>query len=175
MRTIGVISDTHGQLRPEALEAMRGSDLILHAGDVGDPEILDALNEIAPTFAVYGNTDYGAIREALPHSQVVDLSAIDPNSADSPVEAEGATGLLAYVLHIKEEIDLDPGTAGMRMVVFGHTHEPFIRERDGVLWMNPGSAGPRRFRLPVTVGRVRISHSGGEASLEAEILDLATG
>tara|TARA_B110000263_G_scaffold145294_1_gene126046 strand:+ start:233 stop:766 length:534 start_codon:yes stop_codon:yes gene_type:complete len=170
MRTIGVISDTHGQLRPEALQALEGSDLILHAGDVGDPDILDALNQIAPTYAVFGNTDYGALRAALPHSQVVDLMAVDPAVADQP--NADTNPVLAYVLHINEELDLDPQAAGMKMVVFGHTHEPFIRERDGVLWMNPGSAGPRRFNLPVTVGRVRISHSDGEASLEAEILDL---
>ena len=149
---------------------MEGSDLILHAGDVGDPAILDALNEIAPTYAVYGNTDYGMLRAGLPHSQVVDLTAADPASADRPEDA--AAGTLAYVLHIKEELDLDPGGAGMRLVVFGHTHEPFIREEGGVLWMNPGSAGPRRFTLPVSVGRVVVADGDDTGRLVAKILHL---
>jgi uncharacterized protein len=184
LRTIGVISDTHGQLRPQALEALQGSDLILHAGDVGDPAILDALNNVAPTFAVYGNTDYGALRAGLPHSQVVDLAAPAPAAANQPTDSDDA--VLAYVLHIKEELDLDPVAAGMRLVVFGHTHEPLIQEHDGVLWMNPGSAGPKRFSLPVTVGRVRLSTAApgdtgntGDAgvakirtNIEAEILHL---
>ncbi|MDA0310681.1 MAG: metallophosphoesterase family protein [Gemmatimonadetes bacterium] len=174
MYTIGVISDTHGLLRPQALEALQGSDLILHAGDVGDPNILLALGEIAPTFAVYGNTDHGALRAELPHSQVIDLVASDPAHADRPVD--GSLHVLAYVLHIREELDLEPGAAGMRMMVFGHTHEPLIEERDGVLWMNPGSAGPRRFSLPVTVGRVTVDGVVGGAGvapiLAADIVDL---
>jgi putative phosphoesterase len=173
MRCISSVGRCVAFVKTPALAALEGSDLILHAGDVGDPDILDALKEIAPTYAVFGNTDYGALRAALPHSQVVDLMAADPAAADQ--QNADTNPVLAYVLHIQEELGMDPKAAGMRVVVFGHTREPLIQERDGVLWMNPGSAGPRRFSLPVTVGRVRISHSEGEAALEAEILDLATG
>ena len=156
MRTIGVISDTHGLLREEALHALAGSALIIHAGDVGKPEILDRLSEIAPVRAVYGNTDWGVVRDTLPGNDVVDL---------------GIPGPLAYVLHIFESLDLDPVAAGFRVVIFGHTHQPVIRELDGVLYLNPGSAGPRRPDLPVTVARLTVD--GDE--VRAEILDLAVG
>ncbi len=156
MRTIGVISDTHGLLREEALQALAGSDLIIHAGDVGKPEILERLSEIAPVRAVYGNTDWGELREALPGTEVVDLDADGP---------------LAYVLHIFDTLDLDPAAAGFRVVIFGHTHEPLIREAEGVLYLNPGSAGPRRPDLPVTLARLTLE---GE-NLHAEIVDLAIG
>ncbi len=156
MRTIGVISDTHGLLREEALHALAGSDLIIHAGDVGKPEILERLSEIAPVRAVYGNTDWGELREALPGTDIVDLGTLGP---------------LAYVLHIFDTLDLDPVAAGFRVVIFGHTHQPLIRELEGVLYLNPGSAGPRRPDLPVTVARVTVE---GKA-VRAEIVDLAVG
>ena len=165
MRTIGVISDTHGLLRAEAIEALQASELIIHAGDVGKHEILDQLGEIAPVRAVYGNTDWGELRQALPGTDVVDLSTPD-----------GEPRLLAYVLHIFDTLDLDPVAAGFRVVIFGHTHEPLVRERGGVLYLNPGSAGPKRFGLPVTVARIRVAAAGSARgpgpSLQAEIVDL---
>jgi predicted phosphodiesterase len=144
VRAIGVISDTHGLLREEALQALAGSDLIIHAGDVGKLEILERLSEIAPVRAVYGNTDWGELRGALPGTDV---------------------------LHIFETLDLDPVAAGFRVVIFGHTHEPLIREHEGVLYLNPGSAGSKRPDLPVTVARLTLE---GE-DLRAEIVDLTTG
>lgn len=164
MRTIGVISDTHGQLRPQAVEALEGSDLILHAGDVGDVRILDALRSVAPVHAVYGNTDYGALRSMLPRTAVVDLG-----SRDGSVGADGAKGPLAYVHHGDRELDLDPAAAGMALVVSGHTHRPLVEERGEVVYLNPGSAGPRRFTLPVTVARVRVAEDG---ALKAEVVTL---
>ena len=134
IRYLGLISDTHGLLREEALRALRGSDLILHAGDVGMPEILDALKELAPVVAVRGNVDTGEWAQALPLAEVI--------------EAGGTT---IYMLHILQELDLDPRAAGFSIVVSGHSHQPGQSEKDGVLYVNPGSAGPRRFRLPVTV------------------------
>jgi putative phosphoesterase len=151
MRTIGVISDTHGLLRPEALEVLDGADLILHAGDVGNPAILAHLEEIAPVHAVRGNTDYGALRKALPHSAVVDLGADDGVLGDG-----GPVGPVAFILHIEDELDLDPVAAGFAMVVTGHTHLPMAEQREGVLHLNPGSAGPKRFDYPVTVARVEV-------------------
>lgn len=140
---IGLISDTHGLLRPEALTALEGSRLILHAGDVGDPEILTALRRIAPVRAVRGNTDGGVLRRQLPETEAVTV----------------AEGVDAYLIHILDDLDLDPGAAGFQVVVYGHTHVPHVEERDGVWYVNPGSAGPRRFSLPVTVGR--ITFEGG--------------
>lgn len=162
MRTIGIISDTHGLLRPEALKALEGSELILHAGDVGDARILERLRDIAPVHAVHGNTDHGELRRELPATAVVDL-----RSEDGSVE-EGTHGLLAYVLHDLEDLDVDPVAADLVMVVSGHTHKPLVEERDGVLYLNPGSAGPRRFKLPVTVAKVVI----GSGKVETEILEL---
>lgn len=149
--TLGVISDTHGLLRPQALVALAGSDLILHAGDVGGPEILGPLRELAPVHAVRGNVDRGAWAQELPGTEVVE-----------------AGGHLVYVLHILEELDLDPAAAGFSAVVTGHTHRPRSEVRGGVLYLNPGSAGPRRFKLPVTVARVRVSAAG----LDPEIVEL---
>jgi hypothetical protein len=137
---IGVISDTHGLLRPQAVDALRGSDLIIHAGDVGTPDILDALRAIAPVFAVRGNIDRGAWAERLPMIELVE-----------------AGGRLVHVLHNIAELDVDPATAGFAAVVYGHSHQPAIETRDGVLFFNPGSAGPRRFKLPIAVGRIDIS------------------
>lgn len=146
-----MISDTHGLLRPEAVTALEGSTLILHAGDVGDSAILDRLGEIAPVHAVRGNTDGGELRSILPASAVVDLG-----SADGSIGSGGPVGLLAYVCHGDQELDLDPRAAGISLVVSGHTHKPDIERRNGVVHLNPGSAGPRRFRLPVTVARVDV-------------------
>jgi putative phosphoesterase len=140
---VGVISDTHGLMRPQALDALAGSDLIIHAGDVGRPEVLDALRVLAPVHAVRGNVDKGSWAARLPMTELVE-----------------AGRHLLYVLHIIEELDLDPPTAGFSVVIFGHSHKPSIETRDGVLWLNPGSAGPRRFDLPVSVARVRVTESG---------------
>lgn len=165
MRVIGVISDTHGLLRDEALEALEGSDLILHAGDVGDLGILRALSEIAPVRAVRGNTDRGPVADALPETDVVDLT-----SPTGGLTTAGR-GPLAYLLHGHQELDLDPAAAGFRVVVNGHTHQPSVHEQGGVLYFNPGSAGPRRFNLPVTVGRLRVEG----VRVEATIIDLDVG
>jgi putative phosphoesterase len=137
---VGVISDTHGLLRPEAVGALRGSDLIIHAGDLGRPEVLARLREVAPTFAVRGNNDTGAWAAGLP-----------------PTEVVRAGELLFYVLHELPRLDLDPVAAGFAAVVSGHSHRPSAQFRGGVLYLNPGSAGPRRFTLPVTVARVTVS------------------
>ncbi|HKX00044.1 MAG TPA: metallophosphoesterase family protein [Bryobacteraceae bacterium] len=137
IRRIGLISDTHGLLRPEALQALKGSELIIHAGDVGDPKILDALGALAPVVAVRGNIDRGGWAEQLPATAVAEAGAI-----------------LIYVLHDVNRLDLDPAAAGFQVVVSGHSHKPRRTERGGVLYINPGSAGPRRFRLPVTVARL---------------------
>jgi uncharacterized protein len=139
---LGVISDTHGLLRPQAVAALRGSDLIIHAGDVGDAAIIAELRVAAPVFAVRGNIDTEPWAKRLPASDVVEVGQ-----------------LLFYVLHNIADLDLDPPTAGFAAVVYGHSHRPAIERRDGVLYLNPGSAGPRRFKLPVTVARVTISGS----------------
>jgi putative phosphoesterase len=139
---IGLISDTHGLVRPEALRALEGSDLIVHAGDVGKPEILDALKLLAPVVAVRGNIDRGGWATAL------------------PLTATAWVGSVAvYALHDLQQLDLDPAAAGFQVVVSGHSHKPSRTERGGVLYLNPGSAGPRRFRLPVTVARVDLRQS----------------
>lgn len=141
--TVGVISDTHGLLRPSAVAALRGSDVILHAGDVGGQGILDELSEIAPVHVVRGNTDHGAWADALPRTEVVSL--------------EGAQ---IYMVHDIEELDLDPAAADFDMVVYGHSHRPDVTAREGVVYFNPGAAGHRRFSLPVTVGFVQVTPSG---------------
>jgi putative phosphoesterase len=140
MGHIGVISDTHGLLRPQAVEALQGSALIIHAGDVGRPEILEELRRIAPVVAVRGNVDRDAWAEQLPLSEIVQHD-----------------GVRLYVLHILEDLDLDPPTAGFHAVITGHTHRPKMETKDGVLYFNPGSAGPRRFDLPVSVGRLSMT------------------
>lgn len=138
---IGVISDTHGLLRPEALEALNGSDHIVHAGDVGDREILDQLRTIAPLTAVRGNVDRGSWARALPKTEVLEVERT-----------------AIYVIHILSELDLKPESAGFRVVIYGHSHMPKQETKNGVIFFNPGSAGPTRFRLPVTVGRLTIEH-----------------
>lgn len=175
MRIIGIISDTHGLLRPEAEAALRGSQLILHAGDVGDPRILEVLSRIAPVHAVFGNTDYGEVRSRLPRTSVVDLGTADGTPAASPPAGDTSSGSpipsgpLAYVHHGDRELDLEPSAAGIALVVSGHTHRPLVERRGGVLWLNPGSAGPRRFTLPATVARITVGEGG---ALEAEIVEL---
>lgn len=149
---IGLISDTHGLLRPQALDALRGSELILHAGDVGKPEILSALREIAPVIAVRGNVDKCDWARALPETAVAEAGKV-----------------LLYVLHDLHGLDLDPAAAGFHVVVSGHSHQPGKFERDGVLYVNPGSAGPRRFQLPITVARLNLSH----VPFEVEFVELA--
>ena len=138
--TLAVIADTHGLLRPEAVAALQGADAIVHAGDIGSPEIVPALATLAPVTAVRGNNDRGAWAEPLPDSAVLEIG-----------------GVLLYVLHDVKTLGLDPRARGFAVVVSGHSHQPRAEERDGVLFFNPGSAGPRRFRLPVTVGRLTIS------------------
>jgi putative phosphoesterase len=137
---VGVISDTHGLVRPQAAAALAGCDLIIHAGDVGKPEVLERLRELAPTFAVRGNIDIGDWAARLPLTQTVAVGALP-----------------LFVLHEIAQLDLDPAGAGFAAVVFGHSHRPSIATRGGVLFLNPGSAGPRRFKLPITVARVRVS------------------
>lgn len=138
--SVGLISDTHGLLREKALDALRGADLIIHAGDVGKPGILDSLRELAPVVAVKGNIDIGTWVSDLP--------------ATAMVEAGPA---MIYVLHDIQELDLDPVAAGIQIVVSGHSHKPGRTERSGVVYINPGSAGPRRFKLPVTVARLDLA------------------
>jgi uncharacterized protein len=140
---IGVISDTHGLLRPAAIEALRGVEHILHAGDVGDPSILDSLRNVAPVTAIRGNIDVGGPCSHLPATEVVTLH-----------------GHTFYMLHDRQALDLDPAAAGFSAVISGHSHKPLIEWRHGVLYMNPGSAGPRRFSLPVSIGLLTIGADG---------------
>lgn len=141
IKVIGVISDTHGLLREEAVQALRGVDLILHAGDVGAPEILEKLKAIAPVVAVKGNIDTAPWTSQLPATSVVELGQAN-----------------VYMLHDVHALDLNPKAAGFQCVVSGHSHKPSRTERDGVLYINPGSAGPRRFDLPVTLARFDLRH-----------------
>jgi putative phosphoesterase len=150
---IGVISDTHGLLRPEAVAALHGVEHILHAGDVGDIAILDALREIAPVTAIRGNVDVSGACAELPATDVVELG-----------------DKLFYLVHSVHDLDIDPVAAGMAMVVSGHSHKASVKVRDDVVFFNPGSAGPRRFSLPVTVGFVTV-----EDGVEASVMELAVG
>jgi putative phosphoesterase len=137
---VGIISDTHGLLRPEAVAALTGADLIIHAGDVGKPEVIEALRAIAPIHVVRGNIDTASWAEALPMTARVDVGQRQ-----------------FFVLHEIAQLDLDPAAAGFAAVVYGHSHQPAIETRAGVLFLNPGSAGPRRFKLPIAVARVIVS------------------
>jgi putative phosphoesterase len=148
---VGMISDTHGLLRPEAVSALHGSDLIIHAGDIGSPEILPALGKIAPVHAIRGNVDTKPWAREIPETALVE-----------------AGGVLIYVLHDVNALDLKPRAAGFAAVISGHSHQPREEWRDGVLFFNPGSAGPRRFRLPVSVGKIVIEG----AKLRAELIGL---
>ena len=145
---IGVISDTHGLLRPQALDALRGSEQIIHAGDVGSPEIIEKLATIAPVTAVRGNVDKDAWAQELPETQVLETG-----------------GISIYVLHDLAQLDVKPEAAGFRVVISGHSHIPKQEVRNGVLYFNPGSAGPRRFRWPVSVGRLSIARAEVNAEL----------
>lgn len=140
MTTIGVISDTHGLLRPEAVDALRGSHAIIHAGDVGDPKILATLSEIAPVTAVRGNVDTQPWARKLPETNVLEIGNVS-----------------IYVLHNIDQLDLKPKTAGSAAVIYGHSHVPYQETKHGVLYFNPGSAGPKRFRLPVCLGKLIVN------------------
>jgi putative phosphoesterase len=137
---IGLISDTHGLLREEALRALQGSDLILHAGDVGDPEILESLRRIAAVVAIRGNVDTEPWADGLPATEMV-----------------SASGVIIYMLHDVHSLDLVPQAAGLAIVLSGHSHQPKQERRNGVLYLNPGSAGPRRFQLPISLARLDLS------------------
>jgi uncharacterized protein len=152
MAVVGLISDTHGLLREEVLLALHGSDLVIHAGDVGKPEILEALKAVAPVVAVRGNIDIGPWALTLPTTAIAEVGSA-----------------IIYVLHSLGELDLDPAAAGFQVVVSGHSHRPSREERGGVLYVNPGSAGPRRFRLPVTMARLHL----GEIPWRVEFVELA--
>jgi len=152
-RTIGVISDTHGLLRPQAVAALAGVDAIVHAGDIGAPEVLTALARIAPVTAVRGNNDRARWASRIPETATLDVA-----------------GARVYVIHDRHALTIDPHAAGVSAVISGHSHRPAIEERDGVLFVNPGSAGPRRFTLPVATARLRVAH--GAVSGEIVLLDV---
>jgi putative phosphoesterase len=155
VKEIGLISDTHGLVRPEVQGILRGVDLIFHSGDIGKAEVLDALREIAPVYAIKGNNDRGAWAQGIPDVMNVAIGK-----------------LRFYLLHALQDLDIDPAAAGFQAVISGHSHKPSIARRDGVLYLNAGSAGPRRFKLPVTVGKLRITAGAG---LVPELIDLFTG
>jgi putative phosphoesterase len=138
---VGVISDTHGLLRPEAIEALLGSEHIIHAGDIGAAEIIPELEKIAPVTAIRGNVDVQAWARRFPETEVVELA-----------------GSHIYIIHNASALDLNPKGAGFAAVISGHSHQPKQEVRDGVLYFNPGSAGPRRFKLPVSVGRLEVAN-----------------
>jgi putative phosphoesterase len=151
---IGLISDTHGLMHPEALTALKGSDLIIHAGDVGKPEIIEQLLTLAPVVAVRGNVDKGAWASQLPRTAVAN-----------------AGSALIYVLHDIQQLDVDPAVAEFNIIVSGHSHKPSHTERAGVIYLNPGSAGPRRFHLPITVARLHLRRS----PWGVEFVDISAG
>jgi putative phosphoesterase len=148
---VGLISDTHGLLRPQALAALQGCDPIIHAGDVGDPAIVDALAEIAPVFAIRGNVDRGDWARSLPETRCVRVE-----------------DRLIHVLHSLDDLDFEPEAAGFHAVIYGHSHRPSIETKRGVLYVNPGSAGPRRFDLPVTIAVLTLE----QGELHARIVDI---
>jgi hypothetical protein len=148
---LGVISDTHGLLRREAVAALQGCDRILHAGDVGDADVLNALRQIAPVTAVRGNVDTAPWARSLPETEVIEVG-----------------GVSIYIIHNIDQLDLKPEAAGFEVVIYGHSHQPKSEEKNGVLFFNPGSAGPRRFNKPVSVGKVKIL----AGRVQAEILKL---
>jgi putative phosphoesterase len=142
---VGLISDTHGLLRPEALAFLQGSDHIVHGGDICDPGVLEALAAIAPITAVRGNNDRGAWAASLRETELFKLGDV-----------------LVYAIHDLADLDIEPGAAGVRVVVSGHSHQPSVQQRGGVLYVNPGSAGPRRFKLPISAGELMLD--GGAVS-----------
>jgi putative phosphoesterase len=148
---IGILSDTHGLLRPEAVQALQGVDHILHAGDIGTPSILETLAAIAPVTAIRGNVDIAGPCAELPPTEAIELA-----------------GKLFYLVHSVHDLDLNPAAAGIAAVISGHSHKPGVELRNGTLYLNPGSAGPRRFKLPVTLAKVRLE--AGE--ITPEILEL---
>jgi uncharacterized protein len=147
-RHVGLISDTHGLLRSEAVQALQGSDLIIHAGDVGKAAVLSALRQTAPIAAVRGNIDRGVWAQGLPQTQTLEIGLV-----------------WVYVIHDLEQLDIVPETAGIKVVVSGHSHHPSIHERNGVVYINPGSAGPRRLTLPVSVARMHVQGESVEVDL----------
>jgi hypothetical protein len=153
VHTVGVISDTHGLVRPEALAALAGVERIVHAGDIGAPDVLDALGRIAPVTAVRGNNDRERWAADIPETDVLQIGEVS-----------------LYVLHDLHELDLDPRAAGFAAVIAGHSHQPRMEERDGVLYLNPGSAGPRRFKLPISLARLTVT--GGHLRAELVTLDI---
>lgn len=153
MIRVGLISDTHGLLRAEATDFLRGCDFIVHGGDIGDPKILQDLSAIAPLTAVRGNNDKGAWAGQLAEDEYLKVGDI-----------------VVYVIHDLAELPIDPPAAGVRVVVSGHSHVPLIRQRDGVLFVNPGSAGPRRFKLPISIGELVLTGS----SVSARTVELAS-
>ncbi|MEO7325920.1 MAG: metallophosphoesterase family protein [Dokdonella sp.] len=152
MIRVGLISDTHGLLRPEALAFLRGCDHIVHAGDIGHPDILDALAALAPLTSVRGNNDHGPWAESLAETQLIAFGEVS-----------------IYVIHDLSQLDIEPVAGGVRVVVSGHSHKPSIDERGGVLFVNPGSAGRRRFRLPIALAELEIVGS----SVSARVIELA--
>ena len=148
---IGLISDTHGLIRPEAIEALQGVDLVVHAGDIGKPEVLNALKAIGPLVAIKGNNDIGAWASILPDTRLVQTA-----------------NMKLYVIHNVKELDCEPAAEGYAVVISGHSHKPSVLTRDGVLFVNPGSAGPRRFKLPVAVGKLFIQNQ----RVNAELIEL---
>ena len=147
-KLLGVISDTHGLIRPEGIEALQGVEMILHAGDIGNQQVLDKLNEIAPVTAVRGNNDKDEWARSLPDWDVVEVGNVS-----------------IYMLHNLNEIDISPSGAGFQVIVSGHSHKPSVSEQRGVLYVNPGSAGPRRFALPVSVAHLEIVNDKAEARI----------
>ena len=148
---VGIISDTHGLLRPEAMRELGGVDSILHAGDIGDPAILDRLREIAPVTAIRGNVDVSGVCAKLPPTEAVELG-----------------GCLFYLVHALQDIDISPAAAGVKVVVYGHSHKPELKDCDGIVYLNPGSAGPRRFSLPITLAKAVVENG----SVRVRIVDL---
>jgi putative phosphoesterase len=148
VHSVGVISDTHGLLRPEAVAALAGVEHIVHAGDIGSPDVLTVLAGIAPVSAVRGNNDRDAWAADIPETEVVEVG-----------------GVSLYVLHDLHELDLDPRAAGFAAVIAGHSHQPKLEERGGVLFLNPGSAGPRRFKLPISLARLTVTGTRVKAAL----------
>lgn len=151
---IGLISDTHGLVRPEVPQVLQGVDLIIHAGDIGKAEVLDKLRQIAPAYVIKGNNDRDAWARRIPDAMVV-----------------GIGKLKLYVIHALQDLDMDPAAGGFRVVISGHSHKPSLATRDGVLYINPGSAGPRRFKLPVSVARLDV----GNGDVSAELIDVFKG
>ena len=153
-RRVGLISDTHGLLRPEAVAFLRGSDRIVHGGDIGSEGVLHELAALAPVTAVRGNNDTGPWAGAVPPTGVLQVGEV-----------------FIYVVHDLGDLDLDPVAAGFQVVVSGHSHRPSVMERDGVLYVNPGSSGPRRFKLPITVGELTVVDN----AVSARVVELDVG